>query len=247
MTYRFLFLVIFSLSCLFATAQVNNPEFEKVAKKFAQGKYESALESAEALIDNDKHRKKPEPYLWASMCYYEISKSDDEKLKQRWKNPLRNALKYAGKAVTKDKNGNLVENNSDYFVTMKKEGVANAASWEAEGNYRKASYTYKQILKFAPDDAYVKFAKGVTDIRLNAYADAERTLKDALPRIQEKYRDLDYEPDPISSPLLKPNVVFYIDHLTENSYTDSALNIARSARVFFPLDEEIKSRLETLE
>lgn len=244
---RFLLLIIFCFSGLVAHSQVNNPEFDKVAKKFDQGKYESALESAEALIDNDKHRKKPEPYLWASMCYFEISKSDDEKLKQRWKNPLRNALKYAGKAVTKDKNGNVVENNSDYFITMKKEGVAAAAGWEAEGNYRKASYSYKQVLKFAPEDAYVKFAKGVTDIRLNAYADAERAIKDALPKIQEKYRDLDYEPDPVSSPLLKPNVIFYIDHLTENSYTDSALNVARSARVFFPLDEEVKSRLESLD
>jgi tetratricopeptide (TPR) repeat protein len=176
MIYRYLLLITFSLGSLAATSQVNNPEFEKVAKKFDQGKFESALESAEALIDNDKHRKKPEPYLWASMCYYEISKSDDEKLKARWKNPLRNALKYAGKAVTKDKNGNLVENNSDYFATMKKEGVASAMSWEAEENYRKASYTYKQVLKFAPEDAYVKFAKGVTDIRLNSYAEAERVL-----------------------------------------------------------------------
>ena len=247
MILRYLFVLTLSFSYFIVEAQVNNPEFEKIAKKFNQGKFESAIESAESLIDNDKHRKKPEPYLWASMCYYEISKSDDEKLKQRWKNPLRNALKYAGKAVTKDKNGNLVENNAEYFETMKKEGVATASSWEKEGNHRKASYTYKQIMKFAPEDAYVQFAKGVTDIRLNAYADAERTIVKAFPAIEEKYRNLDYEPDPISSPLLKPNVIYYIDHLIENSYTDSARNVTMAARVFFPLDEEIKARLESLE
>ena len=104
---RYTFTLVLSFSFFFSTAQVKSPEFDKVAKRFEQGKFESALESAEALIDNDKHRKKPEPYLWASMCYFEISKSDDEKLKDRWKNPLRNALKYAGKAVTKDKNGKM--------------------------------------------------------------------------------------------------------------------------------------------
>jgi tetratricopeptide (TPR) repeat protein len=247
MIYRHLLFLAVSLFFLDANSQVANPEFDKVAKRFEQGKYESALETAEALIDNDKHKKKPEPYLWASMCYYEISKSDDEKLLERWKSPMRNALKYAGKAVSKDDDGSLVEDNSEYFLTMKEEGVAEAMSWEKEGNYRKASYTYKQILNFAPRDAYVKFAKGVTDIRLNSYGEAERVLQEALPELQEKYRDLDYEPDPITSPLLKPNVMFYIDHLVENSYADSALNLARSARVFFPLDEEVKQRLESLE
>lgn len=247
MIYRYLILLVVPFFFSNANSQVANPEFDKVAKRFEQGKYESALETAEALIDNDKHRKKPEPYLWASMCYYEISKSDDEKLLERWRNPMRNALKYAGKAVSKDDNGSLIEDNSEYFLTMKKEGVAEAISWEKEGNYRKASYIYKQILNFAPEDVYVMFAKGVTDIRLNSYGEAERVLQEALPELQEKYRNLDYEPDPITSPLLKPNVMFYIDHLVENSYTDSALNLARSARVFFPLDEEVKQRLESLE
>lgn len=228
-------------------AQVQNPEFDKVAKRFNQGKYESALESAELLIDSDKHRKKPEPYLWASMCYFEISKSDDEKLKSRIKSPLKNALKYAGKAVSKDKSGNFVEENADYFATMKKEGVAKAMEQTEAGDYRKASYTYKQIMKFVPSDSYVQFAKGVTDIRLNSFSEAERNINSSLPSIEASYRNLDYEPDPVSSPLLKPSVMFYIDHLIENAYTDSAKNMALSARVFFPLDEEIKSRIESLE
>ena len=36
-----------------ALGQVANPEFEKIAKKYNKGSYESALESAESLIDND--------------------------------------------------------------------------------------------------------------------------------------------------------------------------------------------------
>jgi tetratricopeptide (TPR) repeat protein len=243
-------LLLVSTLCLIkflAISQVKNPEFNNVAKKFEQAKYESVLEMAEALMDNDNHRKKPEPYLWASMCYYEISKSDDEKLLDRWKNPMRNALKYAGKAVAKDKNGNIVENNAEYFALMKEAGISEALEWEKEENYRKSSYAYKQILKFAPEDAIVQFAKGVTDIRLNAFFDAEREIREAFPLIEESFRNLDYEPDPISSPLLKPNVLYYIDHLVENSYADSARKVTMAARVFFPLDEEIKSRLESLD
>ena len=247
MTIRLLLVSALCLIQSLAISQVINPEFDNVAKKFEQSKFESALETAEALMDNDKHRKKPEPYLWASMCYYEISKSDDEKLLERWKNPMRNALKYAGKAVSKDKNGNLVENNAEYFALMKEEGIAEALQWEKEENYRKSSYAYKQILEFAPEDVYVQFAKGVTDIRLNAFFDAERTIREAFPIIEESFRDLNYEPDPISSPLLKPNVLYYIDHLIENSYADSARKVTMAARVFFPLDEEVKSKLQAIE
>ena len=78
---RYVTLLLFLIFQLDALAQVANAEFNNVAKKFEKGSYESVLESAESLIDNDKHRKKPEPYLWASMCYYQIHLSDDEKVK----------------------------------------------------------------------------------------------------------------------------------------------------------------------
>ncbi|MBL4586233.1 MAG: hypothetical protein JKX84_04125 [Flavobacteriales bacterium] len=229
-----------------AVAQVSNPEFTAVAKKFESGKFGPALESAESLIDNDKHRKKPEPYLWASMCFYEIYISEDEKLNAVYRSALRNALKHAGKAVSKDKNGNLIANNSEYFVTMKKAGVAYAAEYLADDNARKASYTYKQILKFAPDDQNIRFAKAITDIKLNNTFDAERDINVAFPVLEKNYRDLNYQPDPVSSPLLKDAVIYYIDHLVENSFIDSAKSITLSARVFFPLDEEINKRYKEL-
>jgi tetratricopeptide (TPR) repeat protein len=229
-----------------AMGQVASPEFEKIAKKYNKGSYESALESAESLIDNDKHRKKPEPYLWASMCYYAIHNSDDVKLKSRFKSALRNALKYAGKAVQKDKDGNLTENNADYFLTMKKEGVSYAQEYEQDENYRKALYTYKQILKFAPKDPNILFVKGVTDLKQSANFEAERAISASFPVLQENYRDIDYTPDPISSPLLRDAMVFYIEDLVANTYLDSAKSVTMAARVFFPLDEEIKSKLNEL-
>ncbi|MFM1876708.1 MAG: hypothetical protein RL266_2445 [Bacteroidota bacterium] len=238
---------LFLFACTAVSAQVFEPQFDQVAKKFEKGSYESALETAEALMENDKYKKEPEPYLWAAMCFYQIHLSDDEKLKERFKSALRDALKYAGKAVAKDKNGTLMENNKDFFDTMKEEGIKAANEFELENNYRKASYTYKQILAFAPEDAFVQFAKGVTDIRLSSMVEAEKEIGEAFPVIERNYRDLSYEPDPVSSPLLKPNVIYYIDHLLAGNYADSAKTVLMAARVFFPLDEEIKQKLQELE
>ena len=244
---KILSLAILSLALAASSfAQVNNAEFEKIAKKFENGSFESALESAEALIDNDKHRKKPEPYLWASMCFYELSKSEDEKIQERFKSAFRDALKHAGKAVSKDKNGNIVGENQAFFDLMKKEGIASAQAYEQEEDFRKAGYTYKQIQKFAPDDAFVQFAKGVNDIRLSSMYEAEREIQASFSVLNKNYRNLDFKPDPISSPLLKPSVDYYTDHLINSNYADSAVKVLMTARVFFPLDEDIKNKLESL-
>lgn len=237
------------LSTCFTSAllgQVNNPEFDNVAKKYDKEAWVSALETAEALIDNDKHRKKPEPYLWASMCFYEISKSEDQKIVNQFKLPIRDALKFAGKAVSKDKNGDILRDNQEYFDLMRKEGIAYAQAFENEGDYRKASYTYKQIQEFAPNDPYIQFVKGVTDIRLSSMYEAEREIKASFPILEASYRNLDYVPDPISSPLLKPAVEYYADYLINNNFGDSARTVLLSARVFFPLDEKIKQKLQDL-
>jgi len=245
MRLSFLLFLIFFATAVFG--QVNNPEFNNVAKKYEKEAWVSALESAESLIDNDKHRKKPEPYLWASMCFYELSKSDDPKIQEQYKSALRDALKFAGKAVSKDKNGDMVQDNQEYFDLMRKEGIAYAQAHEKEDDYRKASYTYKQIQDFAPNDPYIQFVKGVTDIRLSSMYDAEREIKASFPILEASYRNLDYVPDPISSPLLKPAVTYYADHLIGSNYVDSARVVLLSARVFFPLDEEIKQKLQNLQ
>lgn len=227
-------------------AQVKNAEFDAITKKFEKGSFVSALETAEALIDNDKHRKKPEPYLWASMCFYELSKSEDPKIQEQYKNAMRDALKYAGKAVSKDKNSNIVDDNSEFFSTMKKEGIAAAQAYEKEGDYRKASYTYKQIMDFAPNDPFVRFVKGVTDIRLSSLYEAEKEISVSFAELEVNYRNLDYKPDPISSPLLKEALLYYVDHLVGLNYLDSARNVLHSSRVIFPLNEEIKTKLQEL-
>lgn len=244
---RFLSLAIVCHLAILGHAQVNNPKYDKVAKRFEKGKFESALESAEALMDNDKHRKHPEPYLWASMCYYEIFKGDDESVKERVKSPMRNALKYAGKAVSKDRDGSFIAKNEEYIQKMKEEGIVVARAFEEEEDYRKASYTYKQLMKIDPQDPFLAFYKGIVDIRMNSYYEAEKAISESFPKLEKNYSNLDYVPDPITAPPLKENVLFYLNHLTENALKDSAKQVAGMARVFFPLDEEIKALYTNLQ
>lgn len=227
-------------------AQVANPKHTSIAEKFDAGKIESALGKAEKLMDNDKTKKDPEAYLWASMCYLELSHSEDPKIQDYYKNAFKNAQKYASKAVSKDKEGNFIRENWDYIKRLKEESFDLAKEQLAEGDYRKANYTFKQLNRIDPQDDNVLFLKGVMALRLNNQVEAERTISESMVNLNTKYRDLDYQPDPKSSSLVQKEIIYYLDQLINTEQLDSARKVVFSARLFFPLDDDVNKRYEDL-
>lgn len=241
-------IVLMSLTCLFLTgnAQVVNPVHDNLAEKFEAGKIESVLMKAEKLMDNDKYKKSPEPYLWASICYLELHRSDDAKIQAYYKSALKNAQRYAAKAAGKDKEGNFIRENWDFIQDLKKESLELAKKQIDKSDYRKANYTFKQLTKIDPTDDNALFLKGVMDLRLNNGADASRNISKAMTSLNLKYRDLDYQPDRNSASLVQDQILFYLDQLINTEQLDSARKVVFSARLFFPLDKEVNKRYEDL-
>jgi hypothetical protein len=228
-----------------ANAQVVNGTLDKLASKYADRNFEWVLKKAEALMEDNVLKKSPEPYMWAAMCHFELYRSDDAKVRDLNKGGLREALKYAAKAATKDKDGEFVEAQREFLNELKGQGVALAQQYLASQDVRKANHVYKQILSFNPTDDNIHFVKGVTDIQMNNLVEAEKAIAESLPRIESNYRDLSFKPDPISLPLLREAVMYYIDHLAMNNRTDSARHAAFVGRIIFPLDEGIKQKAES--
>ena len=81
---------------------------------------------------------------------------------------------------------------------------------------------------------------------MNNTYEAEKDLAVSMKDLNLKYRDLDYRPDPNSTPLVKDGMIYYLDNLINGEMLDSARNVVFSARLFFPLDEEINFRYEEL-
>ena len=227
-------------------AQIANPQHTSVADKFDAGKIEAALGKAEKLMDNDKTKNDPEAYLWASMCYFELSHSEDAKVQDYYKNAFKDAQKYAVKAVSKDKEGDFIRENWDYIKKLKDESFELAVEQLEEGDYRKANYTFKQLNRIDPLDDNVLFLKGVMALRLNNQAEAERSISESMLNLNAKYRDLDYQPDPKSSSIVQKEIIYYLDQLINTEQLDSARKVVFSARLFFPLDDEVNKRYEDL-
>lgn len=236
------------LTCLFLTtnAQVANPEHDNLVDRFEAGKIESVLMKAEKLMDNDKYKKTPEPYLWASICYLELHRSEDSKIQAYYKNALKNAQKYAAKAVSKDKEGNFIRENWEFIEDLKKESLVLANEQLANEDYRKANYTFKQLVKIDPNDDNALFLKGMMELRLNNGNEASRSISKAMTGLNQKYRDLDYQPDKQSAPMVQDQIIYYLDQLINTEQLDSARKVVFSARLFFPLDEAVNKRYEDL-
>ena len=110
--------LIFTILSLFTVttlqAQVVGGSLEKLAKYFNQGKYEKCLDKAEGYTFNEKTKREPEPYLYMSMCFLELSKSDDPYITDYYKNPVKSAIKFAAKFKQKDKKDHLYSKNIKY-------------------------------------------------------------------------------------------------------------------------------------
>ena len=197
-------------------------------------------------MDNDKTKKDPEAYLWASMCYLELSKSEDPKIQDYYKSAFKNAQKYAAKAVTKDKEGDFIRENWEYIDQLKAECLKQAEQDLTNEKYRKANYTFKQWTKIDENDDNIRFLKGATDLRLNNQIEASRQLAVSMTGLNAKYRDLDYRPDPRSTSMVQSEMIFYLDQLINTEQLDSARKVVFSARLFFPLDKEVSRRYEDL-
>jgi tetratricopeptide (TPR) repeat protein len=243
---RELYLLFLLMLPLGLAAQVVNATHDKLEVKYAVGDYEWVYKKAEGLMDDDKFKKDPEPFLWAALCQLQFHRTGDEKLKAKYPKGLAEALKLTAKAASKDKDGSFMPDQREFIDELKEEAVAVVIEHLAAKDYRKANGILKQVLAFDPGDDYIRLSKGYTDLRTGNTAEGERLAAEALPRLDSSYRDLAYRPNPISSPLLREALVSYIIHLRDSGQRQLAREASLSGRIIFPLDEEVKGLAEEL-
>lgn len=240
MKYFLLLAACFALPTTYSTAQVIGGEIVKLEELYDKGKFEDCAWKAEALIEKDEYRKNPEPYLYISMCYYEIHTSDDEKMKEYYKTALKDALKYAVKMRTYDKEANFYNDNKEFLDILRKACFDEAKALMDKKDYSKASsYYYKQLVKLDPDDAELLFVKGVCDALMRNSSEAYKSINDAMPLLNKKVEEGSYKAPKIIEPSLSEAFVNYSTLLKDQSYQDSAKAIIMFGKILLPMDKAV--------
>lgn len=240
MKYSLLFTACSLLPTAFLSAQVIGGELVKLEELFDKGKFEDCAYKAETYTENEKYKKSPEPYLYISMCFYEFHFSDDAKIKEYYKSALKDALKYAVKMKTYDKENNFYNDNKEYLDKLRQTCLEVAKELVDKKDYSKASsYYYKQLVKLDPDDFELLFVKGVCDALMRNGSEAYKSLNDAMPVLKKNAAAGTYKAPKMIEQSLSDAFVNYSTLLKDQSYVDSAKAIIMFGKILLPVDKAV--------
>jgi hypothetical protein len=147
------------------------------------GKYEKVLYKAIRYTEDDEQKKHPMPYLYMAKAYLGIHNSDDADLRESYEvdklKALKNALKYAGKFVKKDKEQEYIFEELEYIEDLRKETIIAAETEMDNGKFTKAKSYYKYLTTLDKEDPGAWMMYGTVFLTLKARRDADKAWETA--------------------------------------------------------------------
>ena len=222
-------------------AQVKNGEFQKLFDLYAMERYDKCAFKAESYTRKDKYRREPEPYLYLALCLYQGYMNPDEwDFTEDFRDPIKDALKYAYKFRKYDKKGSLYQENRVAIDKIRELALERALDYYNEKNYYKAASEFKRIMKVVPDDPNIVFITGVAMIQSRDAVQGERNVNRALDSLRLFRKERRFEKDPVTHDVLIQTFVSYTDYLVEQERLEDALIIITFGRRLIPSDPKLK-------
>ena len=162
---------------------ITEDELNQLLVWYVDGKYEKVLFKAIRYTEDDDQKKHPVPYLYMAKAYLAIHNSDDSDLRESYEvdkmKALKNALKYAGKFVKKDKEQEYVPEEQDYIEDLRKETIIAAETEMDNGKFTKAKSYYKYLTTLDKEDPGAWMMYGTVFLTLKARRDADKSWETA--------------------------------------------------------------------
>jgi tetratricopeptide (TPR) repeat protein len=162
---------------------VSENELNQLLVWYVDGKYEKVLYKAIRYTEDDEQKKHPMPYLYMAKAYLGIHNSDDADLRESYEvdklKALKNALKYAGKFVKKDKEQEYIFEELEYIEDLRKETIIAAETEMDNGKFTKAKSYYKYLTTLDKEDPGAWMMYGTVFLTLKARRDADKAWETA--------------------------------------------------------------------
>lgn len=197
---------------------------------------EKALNKAEKYTNRNKTKRHPEPYILASMAYYEISK--DESMREDYPRAFRNAIKNAYKGARYDKENEYLPEYSQYITELKVEIMKEARFYYDEGTWRKSVSYAKYVTRIDPDDLGALLLKGVGEIKSRNEFQAEKTLEEAA-EIAKSSSPSSFNSELL--PFLRFGIMEYAEIMKERGEKDKAKPVLALGEQTFEEDTEFRN------
>lgn len=211
-------------------------DYDDLLILYVDGDYEKLISKAERYTEKD--RKAPQPLLYLSKAYYEISK--DEELRDDYPKAFRDAMKYASKYSRKDKDREFWDINSEYFAELRSEAMREADLFMADKDPRglsQAARIYKYLVDLDPDDASAGMIYCAVLYQINRRGEADMIMRELSPKLSELNTD---RMDDDQKEMLKFGFIQYAEYLKEQGLADSARVTMNIAHPYFKDDNEFQ-------
>lgn len=198
--------------------------------------YDKCLYKGMDYIEDDETRRDPLPYLYISMCYYQMSQL--EEYDEEFPRAFKDAVKYCVKYRKKDQVGFYVADNIEYIDKLKVQTFEEADNYYQIGKVSKAKSYFKYLVGMDPNDWGSWLLKGVTEAQLNMTADAKISLETAIKGLENTENIDDYWEG--QTLLLKEGLIYYSAYLIEKGQVNEAKELMALGYEFLQNDNEYK-------
>ena len=236
-------LTLATLGTLFLSAQAQKQPYEDLLVKYVDEKYEDCLAKALSYTEKDDTKKDPLPYLYMSMCLYEMSKIEKYRMMEEYKKSDRDAVKYAEKYRKKDKNKEFFDNYADYWSelnTMAQD--AGLTSYE-DNQFSKAKQWFDGMVGYYPENSGAWIYLAMCQYKTNLVKEGDLSMKE-FAKARAAQGDIDTLPED-QKKLLRSALIAYSEFLAKKSMRDSAKSTLEIGSEHFMKDPDFKAAWES--
>ena len=203
-------LVLFVTGVVFnSTAQP--PTYDDLVIYFADGDYEKLLKKAEKYTQKDDTKNDALPYYWLAKTNFEMSK--DQKWKEDYPKAYNDAIRFAGNALKKDKDGQVYEKYEEFFTELKIAVVEDIKNMVDQQQWMRLRGSIAKLHRFDRDDVGSYFLKAGAELFNQNKSGSKLTAQEAYERLEEVKSMENWRP--IDKEMLRIGVITYASALID--------------------------------
>ncbi len=237
-----LLILLFLLPYLHVSAQ--SKPYDDLLVLYVDEDYEKCVYKAERYVDRKESHRDPLPYLYASMCYFEMSKTPKYQEMPEYKHADRDALKWAAKYRRKDKNMEFFANYEDYWSELNTVAQEVGMNFLDEGAFSKAKSQFQRMTRYNPENPGAWAMLALAQQKMKSTRDAKDNTEkfhevlDAIPNVARLPKD--------ERILLRESLVRTAMYLEDQGDLSEARKVIELGKDHFMENPEFKSLYEVL-
>ena len=237
------FSLLFLLPHLHATAQ--SKPYDDLLVLYVDENYEKCVYKAERYVDKKDSHRDPLPYLYASMCYFEMSKIPKYQEMDEYERAGRDALKWAAKYRRKDKNMEFFANYEDYWSELNTVAQEIGMNYLDEKAYSKAKSQFQRMTRYNPENPGAWAMLALTQKKMKAARDAKESTE-KFHKALKAVPDVEHLPLD-QSKLLREGLVRTAEDFEQRGDLDAARTTIDLGEAYFMENPEFKALYRELE